>query len=293
MKKFVFVAASALVASAAFAGPFGAAGDYNVFVGENFNSSNSDTEGRLGAGGSVTLNNYDVGLGNPGGPVLSAGTDLIFNNGTVRGDAYYGSSYSANNLSYANGGAPMLGSPIDANGAYQSLVSLSAYMSGLQANGSTSKPYSTILLQGSDSDLNIFDLDANMLGGASDINIIIPDGASAVVNVSGSSVNLPNFGYNINGSQDPEKFRKVIWHLKDAQTVSMSSLNGTFFAPNAAVQGSYGAVNGQFFAKSFDGHTQFNWQSYNGTEAVPEPASMIGLIAGIGALAAFRRKKKA
>lgn len=42
---------------------FGLANLYNVFVLGNMNMSNTDAEGRVAAGGNVTLSNYGVGAG--------------------------------------------------------------------------------------------------------------------------------------------------------------------------------------------------------------------------------------
>lgn len=52
---------------------FGLANLYNVFVLGNMNMSNTDAEGRVAAGGNVTLYNYGVGAGIS--PLPPAGTD--------------------------------------------------------------------------------------------------------------------------------------------------------------------------------------------------------------------------
>ena len=52
---------------------FGLANLYNVFVLGNMNMSNTDAEGRVAAGGNVTLSNYGVGAGIS--PLPPAGTD--------------------------------------------------------------------------------------------------------------------------------------------------------------------------------------------------------------------------
>ena len=52
---------------------FGLANLYNVFVLGNMNMSNTDAEGRVAAGGNVTLSNYGVGAGIP--PPPPDGTD--------------------------------------------------------------------------------------------------------------------------------------------------------------------------------------------------------------------------
>jgi hypothetical protein len=47
--------------SPVLADPIGLFTDFNVLVLGNFSASNSDVQGRLGAGGNISLNNYSVG----------------------------------------------------------------------------------------------------------------------------------------------------------------------------------------------------------------------------------------
>jgi hypothetical protein len=72
----------------------------------------------------------------------------------------------------------------------------------------------------------------------------------------------------------------------------MNSLNGTLFAPKAAISGNNGAINGQLIAKSFNGSLQMNDVKFTGNAPVPEPGTLLALGAG-AALLARRRSRRA
>jgi choice-of-anchor A domain-containing protein len=274
---------------AAQAQVFGAASGYNAFVFGNFTSSNSDTEGRVAVGGNANFTNYDIGLMNPGGTALVVGGNLSMFGGTIRGNAVVGGTRSASNMSFQNGGSWQSGSPINFSQVQSQLLDLSTQWKGFGNSGIVRKPFSTVELVGNRS-VNIFNVSASLLSSASDINILVPSGATALINVTGTgNITLPNFGYNFNGSQDRSNFQKVIWHVTDASTVSMNSLNGTIFAPKSDITGSWGQINGHLIAKSFNGPTQINHNPYNGASPVPEPFTMTAL--GAAALAWARRRK--
>ena len=55
---------------------FGVAGNYNVFVFQDMNMSNTDAEGRVAVGGNATLVNYGIGSGIS--PLPPPGTDNSF-----------------------------------------------------------------------------------------------------------------------------------------------------------------------------------------------------------------------
>ena len=82
-----------LFSPVASAGLLGVAENYNVFLSGDMSSTGSDTEGRLAAGGNVTLQNYSVGL-------LSAPTEYSLVSG---GSTSYGSGSVKNGGVFTGG----------------------------------------------------------------------------------------------------------------------------------------------------------------------------------------------
>ena len=80
----IALTATAMPLRGAVAGPLG---DFNVLTFGDFTAPSSDVEGRLYAGGNVSLNSYSVGDklqgGLVGGDTLVVGGDLSFSNGRV------------------------------------------------------------------------------------------------------------------------------------------------------------------------------------------------------------------
>jgi choice-of-anchor A domain-containing protein len=291
MKRIILIALAAASAAGASAQVFGAAADYNAFVLNAYNGFNSDSEGRVAIGGNATLQNYDIGLLNPGGNALVVGGNLSFTNGTVRGNSVAGGSAAYSGVGFTNGGSAQSGTPINFGAASDYLMDVSEVWAALASSGSAQTQFGSLKLTGANANLNVFNINASQLQGISEVNINVPEGAGVIINVAGSNVTFPQIGYNYNGSQNREKFANVAWHLPDAKTVGMNSLNGTLFAPKAAVNGGFGAINGQLIAGSFNGPLQMNNVLYTANAPVPEP----GLILGLGAAAAFmaRRRRRA
>ena len=71
-------------------------GDYNVFLLEDFTST-GDIQGKLAAGGNITLSRFSVGIGLPASNIsntLVAGGNLTLTRGVVSGAAWYQGSYT-------------------------------------------------------------------------------------------------------------------------------------------------------------------------------------------------------
>lgn len=77
----------------------GNAGDYNAFMFGSFNSNASDTEGRVAAGGDVSLSNYSVGLkSDPTTYSLVSGGNVTYQPGSVSN----GGTFASGNVNIGN-----------------------------------------------------------------------------------------------------------------------------------------------------------------------------------------------
>ena len=117
-----------------------------------------------------------------------------------------------------------------------------------------------------------------------------------VINVHGTSVTFPNFGFQF-GSTDKQH---VLWNFVDATKLNLNgSFIGSILAPLADVTLSYGNIDGTLIAKSLQGPGQMNNYPFLNTlnppittNAVPapEPSSLaIFSLLAIG-LVAIRRQ---
>ncbi|MFZ4507993.1 MAG: choice-of-anchor A family protein [Fimbriimonas sp.] len=281
----------AVFGGASFASPLGAASSFNVFVRKNFTSQYSDTQGNMAIGGNMTVSGYSTGLlsGGAGKKVLEVAGDLNYTSGSIEGTSLYGGNL---NLKWVglNYGAPAKGSTIDFDAAFKDLRAKSSQWALLPTTGTALQTYSTLNFTGSNSGLNVFTITADQLnrGDLYQVKFNLPVGGKAIVNVLGSTGNFRNIGYDNFAPED------VLWNFPTATSITNNAFKGSLLAPNADISGGYGVIEGQVIANSFTGPTQINLHLYSGniqTQAVPEPASMVAL--GAGVLAVLRRRKSA
>lgn len=262
---------------------------YNVFVLGDVDLD-SDTEGKMAIGGNATLRNYSVGFKDQGGDALIVGKNLKFTNGTVYGNAVVGGTADLTNVDF-QGGSLKSGNPINFGNAGQSLLNLSAsYLSGSAVNADV-KSWGEINLEGTGS-TNIFSLAGADLGKATSLNF--KGVGSFIVNVSGSDIDIKNFGFFLNGIEK----QNILFNFFEATNLTASGLGieGSFLAPKAKVTFNNGQMNGTLVAASLTGNGQFNHVGRPPVEkppaSVPEPATLAGLGFAAAALAASRRKTK-
>jgi len=269
---------------------------FNVVSLGDFNSSNSDLQGTLAVRGNLTLQNYSLNQSAPmpntaaGGYDTIVGGDLTFKQGSVYGKVH--STAASFTSASVCSGCSITGStsPIDFNALASSVNTENIFLYQLTSTGSTTMPYSTLMLAGSgNSALQVFSITAAQLSNNSGIDITnLPSGATVLINVSDTgshSATTSSAGLQINNVQQ-QTATNVVFNFDS--TITNISIANSFYAsmlaPNANVQGTYGAFNGDLVAKNYSGNEQFNRDPFSGTlptapAAVPEPAS-IGLIAG-------------
>lgn len=266
---------------------FGLANEYNVFVFDNMNLSNTDAEGRVAVGGNATLSNYGVGAGII--PLPPAGTDPSF---VVNGDINVsaGSNASGNTIinptsnviSYTMGnpnGSFITGTPIDFIEAKRYLTCASQFWSTLQPNGSGEVIFNQLNLTGTDEILNIFNFDAsdiyntgialNQLNG---INIIAPVNATILINVLGTNIQYGSYQIFRNGvAASRENARKIVWNYPEALTWSNSTtaIYGSVLAPFAAATTTFSQINGNIIFESFVGNAESHNELFIGE--LPDP----------------------
>ncbi|MFA5984307.1 MAG: choice-of-anchor A family protein [Methylococcaceae bacterium] len=280
-------------AHAAFIGP---AADYNVFVWQDFTSSNTDAEGNVAAGGNINLQNYSVATQISGSAArLVAGGNVTATNGGVgngqNGTIYVGGSTALTSFTARGGVLPQ--SLIDfsaASGLYQSL---STSLGALAANGSTNVNFGSLNLNGANAGLNVFTVNGNDLTNTNTVNISALAGSTVLINVTGSGQTFQNGQVFLTGVDAAH----VIYNFSDASSLTLAGSKnpfGTIFAPFANVTGGFGALDGQLVAESFNGNIEFHNVLFAGDlpAGVPVPAAIWLFASGLAVFGGMNRKKR-
>ncbi len=295
--------------------PLGLAGQYAEFVAESSRRV-SDSEGAVAIGGDAALGDPErkegFSIGSrlsgsevsalPGGASLVVGGELTANQVVIkRGKAVYQKLIEAPGASFAIDGPHQAGpSPIDFAKEFSQLRSSSSAWGELAATGTVrSEQPDTLVLEG-DQRFNVFSVQAAELEKARHIKIKVPLGATALVNVLGSSYNMhANATYGVSlwdhtagryvqddyqaGSDAFKSARsKLLWNFPQATKVlkNYTSWPGTILAPNTSValgrtgQGGEvgpGHVNGSVIAKEMTSISGAETHHMSFRGCIPDP----------------------
>jgi len=291
----------------------GIAQDYNVFVFGDMNQS-SDSEGRVAVGGNATFTNFGIAdrLANSNGADtrLIVGGDLTYNGGQIfGGNAVVGGTLKTSvNFNCSPNCGVSSGKPINFDAARQELTYLSDSLAGLNSTGLTEYKWSGIHLQGNNSDLNIFTIDGSQFSNSSYLNLSgVGSNSTVVFNILGNSVNISNFGMNLNGVNK----QNILFNFVDATQVKTTgfSFQGSVLATKANVLFNNGNVEGTLVASSLSGSGEFHNIPFAGnlpnipkpqppipseppvSTTVPEPSTLMGLFFLLGLLGVSRRHR--
>ncbi|MFA3783372.1 choice-of-anchor A family protein [Melioribacteraceae bacterium 4301-Me] len=244
---------------------FGVAKDFNLFVIEDATSPSADTQGKVAVGRDANFSNYSIGDQLPpnSGDVLIVGRNLTYTSGAVyNGNVVYGNSTNLPQSSVSiSGGTLRQDSPINFAAAKVYLENLSTTLAGYTANGTVSYQYGGLSLTGTDPFLNVFAVSGANLSSANNIQINVPNGSVALVNVSGTTISISG-GMNVSGATN----QNVLFNFNEATSITIQGIDfrGSILAPFAAVNFISGVQNGQMICKSLNGPGQFNYTPFIG-----------------------------
>jgi choice-of-anchor A domain-containing protein len=236
------------------------AGDFNVFVFGGLTQSYTDAQGRVAAGGDVSLTGYGVGdaLTNSAGTRddLVVGGSLTYNQGQVfNGNIVYGGTALLTNVGLPNGTARQ-GTVLDFQAAQAQLTSLSAGWAALAPNGTTVNCYGTLSMTGRDPAFNVFSVPGSQLASAYGLNVSAPAGSTVLINVSGTAGQMQYFGMTVSGTDR----QHVLLNFSTAATLTLAgiSVQGSILAPSADVAFNNGNLEGTLIAHSMTGSGEFH-----------------------------------
>ena len=244
--------------------PLDAATDFNLFVLGDLMQSGSDTGGRIAVGGRAMLTNYSIGAAIPNGSndVLVVGGNLAFNGGSVNGNALIGGQTSLTGVTFASGSAARHGATLDFGGARASLANTAASYAALPANGTTTFQYGVLTLTGTDVTRDVFTVAGDDLNTANSLDIRVPSGATALVNVTGATIRMANMGIGLGGTDRGH----VLYNFPDATSLMLSGIgvDGSILAPRADLSFPNGVITGMLVVASLNGPGQVNPAPFTG-----------------------------
>lgn len=278
--------ACGVVATPGGCNSLGIAADYNGFFFEGFSAQSSDVQGRLAAGGSVSINNYSIADQLPAsfsGASLVVGGNLTFPSGRVyHGDIVVGGSAAGVGAAVLNGlGATQhlydhAALPIDFAAERTRLTAESQRLAQLAANTTYESQWGGLYLHGDNSSsLQVFNLPGQLVLDAHTFQVDrIPAGATVLFNISGTTAGLTDMSLQ---SLLPYRTR-VLFNFPQATTLQLRgiSVEGSVLAPLAAINDPQGVIWGTVVAKSWNGMMQVNLAAHEGCTAATTAAPPSG-----------------
>jgi len=252
----------------------GLASGFNAFVKEDFQTQYTDMQGRLAAGGDVTLNGYGLASSiNIPAEVYSlvSGGDILFTNGMIYAGSVITSGSAAGigqgviNVMAAGStitdGAQL---PFDFGAEFTYLEQVSSSLALAEDTGSITYQWGGTYLQGDcTSNLQVFNLDGPTLLSSHTLGMeCVPSEATIVFNVSGTAPGLQNMGL----AHLQPSANKIIWNFYEAESVQFSSIGveGSVLAPNADLNTPWGYVNGTVMVNSWAGNMELHHVPFEG-----------------------------
>jgi choice-of-anchor A domain-containing protein len=290
----------------AFAVSLGVADGYNAFIRGNVTSQNSDIQGRLAAGGNVNLTGYSIGTGLPSDNsgttnTLVVGNNLSYTNGQVNnGNVIVGGTATTSGFTVANGSLTTgVNTGINFTNEFNSLTNLSHSLANTTSTGTVTYQYGGVYITGDNSNLlQIFNIDGSRLSNANTFNFLnnstdIPDNATLVFNVSGTSDSMQNFGMDTFKTLLGNSSDNVLFNFFEATSLTLGSIGikGSILAPLADVIANYGHMDGTIIAASWTGGLELHNVPFESSTPVPEPNTMVLFFSGLIGLASFKSWK--
>lgn len=269
------------------ANALGAATGWTEFI-EGDGTRGAESEGAIAYGGNHSASGMTVGTRIPTGTPSSTPTLVVAgSHGTYnlqRGSAFL-DPQSGVNFNGGPGAGYLPSDPIDFAAAFAELRLTSTAWGSAAATGTAADGVAggntVLVLTGTNTDLNVFDLTAAQLGHG--IAYDVPAGSNILVNVSGTSVTVEGQmwvkeGGSFSQANDAvmENWPGVLWNFPDATSVAInlgSAWGGSILAPNAAltIGGGTGHTIGQMIAKTFVSARETHQRLYPSEACVPTP----------------------
>jgi len=249
---------------------------FNTFIKEDFCCQNSDTDGRLAAGGDVDVTNYGIGCKIRPPPqgnciqfgsvtcaslkqknefefsLVGGGNVKVSNNMLFTGGLAYGQSLTkiGSGTTVTSDCAVKKSSPIDFDYWNDHLKDLSKDLAKLAVTGSTEvTAWGAITLKGcGNKQLEVFYVCGADLAKASSLTISgVADGATVIINVNGASLKIGQFGF-FGFCCD-----FTLFNFFEASCLTFYNIGwkGSVLAPCADFVDPTGSIEGQLFAKSW------------------------------------------
>lgn len=283
-------------------------GNANIYTLHNFSGSNSDVEGAVVSGGSVTASSYAINHNNVdayGGYAVVARNNLTMANGSIEnGKAYVGGTTSLTSVTAPPTSAT---SPVNFDQLAAYYNSLSSNLSHVGATGTVSSKYSGVLVTGNgNGKVDVFNVASSMFATSSSWELAgLTAGQTLIFNVSGTNGTFNNGGISFN----PLSGYNVLFNFYEATTLDVRGVIGSVLATKATVGPNYGVINGNVVVDTWSSSVQVNANHFfqpvevtgfedpgvptspTGGADVPEPASAALVLAALGMIGFVRRKR--
>src|SRR6478736_4239222 len=218
----------------------------NVFTRESISGVVS-AAGALAAGGDITLTNVSTNWTASQPIGMMAGGKVTLANGSISGDVTYGVQSTIPQTISISGTKSQ--QPFDALDAFENLTEVANLIANESTSGTVQSSNGSLVLTGTNTAVNVFRVSASVLRQSTSLQLQVPNGAGAIVDVTGGNVQLQNTGISLLGATPAT----ILWNFARAKALGISSVGipGSILAPLARVTFDSGSINGTVVARSF------------------------------------------